>query len=99
MNGEGEPAALRAARDDERRALAETLHDGLTQMLTAARAYLDAYQLTLERQDEEKAARQLARGLELLDASVAELRRVIRELRGGNNEGTASRPPEEEGVE
>jgi signal transduction histidine kinase len=75
-----DPAAL-AAKKEERLALANALHDGLTQLLTAASAYLEAYRLACERGDEDRARRLLARGMETLDASVVEVRRLIRYLR------------------
>jgi signal transduction histidine kinase len=81
MNEETGSAALRAARNEERRALADRLHAGLAQTLTAARAYLDVYQLTRPKEDGAGEPQQLARAIELLEASAVDLRRIIRELR------------------
>jgi hypothetical protein len=82
--------AVSAARDAERQALACELHDGLAQVLTSARAHLDVYRLAYDGEDPEKAARALARTMEFVKESVAEVRRLIKALR------VAERPPSDE---
>jgi two-component system NarL family sensor kinase len=75
-----EPAALRerlAAEQDERRRLAELLHDGPVQQLAAISQILDAAGQTLAAGDRDKALGMLARALDLTRDASGELRELM----------------------
>jgi len=70
-----------AAEEEERRALAYDLHDGLTQYIMAAYAHLESFRDAQETGDPAKAQRDLDVGLRHLKAAVAESRRLVNGLR------------------
>jgi len=70
-----------AAEEEERRALAYDLHDGLTQYIMAAYAHLESFRDAQETGDAAKAQRDLDVGLSHLKAAVVESRRLINGLR------------------
>lgn len=75
-------AVVAQAREEERRAVAYELHDGLTQYVLAAHAHLDSFRwLHDENSDGEEAGRELDRGLRYLKHAVLESRRFISGLR------------------
>lgn len=81
---EGQRALMRGminAHEDERRSIAYDLHDGLTQYVMASHAHLEAFRRARETGNEERAARELAKGLEYLKESVTESRRLVNGLR------------------
>lgn len=67
-------AGLMAAQEDERRALAYDLHDGLTQYVMAAHAQLETYQAN-------RNEARLEAGVKYLKEAVLESRRLINGLR------------------
>lgn len=72
---------LMMAQEEERRAVAYDLHDGLTQYVMASHAYLEAFQAAQKGGKVEKAARDLEQGLKLLKDAVTESRRLVNGLR------------------
>jgi two-component system NarL family sensor kinase len=68
------------AEQEERRRLAELLHDGPVQHLSAIAQTLDAALATLREGDSERADELVARGLELARAAVRELRSLCDDL-------------------
>lgn len=72
---------LLTAHEEERRAIAYDLHDGLTQHVMAAHIHLEAYEYAQTRQKPEKAARELAETSRHLQKAVEESRRMIGGLR------------------
>jgi len=70
-----------AAEEEERRALAYDLHDGLTQYIMAAYAHLESFRDAQETGDTDKAQRDLDVGLSHLKSAVVESRRLINGLR------------------
>ncbi len=74
-------AGLLTAHEEERRAIAFDLHDGLTQHVMAAHIHLEAYEYAQSSQDPEKAARELAETSRCLQKAVKESRQLIGGLR------------------
>jgi signal transduction histidine kinase len=72
---------LIAAQEEERRAVAYDLHDGLTQFVMAAHAHLDSFRQSYEEGKPERAARELEQGLRYLKEAVVESRRLVNGLR------------------
>lgn len=68
------------AQEEERRQVAIDLHDGLAQQLVAAYQHLQAYE-KLREDGSPRAAERWRRGIELLEGSIQESRRVIGQLR------------------
>lgn len=73
--------SLITAQEEERRAVAYDLHDGLTQFVMAAQAHLEAFKRARVGDNAEKAARELETGLKYLKDAVIESRRLINGLR------------------
>ena len=69
------------AQEDERRAIAYDLHDGLTQYVMASCAHLEASQRAHKRGDAAKSERELEHCARYLRESVVESRRLINGLR------------------
>lgn len=74
-------SGLIAAQEEERRAVAYDLHDGLTQYVMASHAHLEAFQRAHQAGNEEKAERELDQGLRYLKEAVIESRRLVNGLR------------------
>lgn len=74
-------AGLMSAQEEERRAIAYDLHDGLTQYVMASHAHLEAFKHAHENDKADKARRELAQGLKYLKESVLESRRLVNGLR------------------
>ncbi len=72
---------LLTAHEEERRAIAYDLHDGLTQHVMAAHIHLEAYEYAQTSGNPEKAARELAETSRCLQKAVQESRRLIGGLR------------------
>lgn len=70
-----------AAQEEERRALAYELHDGLTQYVMASHAHLTAYRRARNAGNEDRATRELDQGLHYLKDAVIESRRLVTGLR------------------
>lgn len=66
--------------EEERRAVAYELHDGLTQYVMASQAFLDTY-AERYRTSEERMPTDLEKGLKYLSQAVLEARRVVNNLR------------------
>jgi signal transduction histidine kinase len=73
--------SLIAAQEEERRAVAYDLHDGLTQYVMASQAHMEAFRRAHGSGKEEKAARELKQGMQYLKEAVVESRRLINGLR------------------
>lgn len=73
--------ALIGAQEEERRAVAYDLHDGLTQFVMASHAHLQAFGRAQQAGHSDKAARELDQGLTYLQEAVLESRRLINGLR------------------
>ncbi|MQQ07410.1 histidine kinase [Epibacterium sp. SM1979] len=71
------------AQEEERGRVARELHDGISQMLVGVRYALDIALRRIERQDTEKAAAPLTKGVEHLTTAITEVRRISRDLRPG----------------
>lgn len=70
------------AQEEERRAVAYELHDGLTQYIMAAHAHLESFSCFLPHAvQSEPAAREFQQGITYLDQAVVESRRLINGLR------------------
>ena len=69
------------AQEEERRAIAYDLHDGLTQFVMASHAHLEAFRRAHRVGDGEKADRELDQGLLYLKEAVVESRRLVNGLR------------------
>lgn len=69
------------AQEEERRAVAYDLHDGLTQFVMASHAHLEAFRRAHAAGKEERAARELDQGLRYLKEAVVESRRLVNGLR------------------
>ena len=69
------------AQEEERRAVAYDLHDGLTQFVMAAHAHLESFRRARVAGREEKAERDLDQGLRYLKDAVLESRRLVNGLR------------------
>jgi PAS domain S-box-containing protein len=74
-------SSLLSAQEEERRAMAYDLHDGLTQYIMASHAHLEAFKRASSAGREEKAARELEQGLKYLKEAVMESRRQVNGLR------------------
>jgi len=74
-------SGLIAAQEEERRAVAYDLHDGLTQFVMASHAHLEAFRRAHADGKEERAARELEQGLRYLKEAVLESRRLVNGLR------------------
>jgi signal transduction histidine kinase len=73
--------ALIAAQEDERRAVAYDLHDGLTQYVMASHAHLEAFRTAHAEGAEEEAREELDLAARFLRDAVLETRRVVSGLR------------------
>ncbi len=69
------------AQEEERRAIAYDLHDGLTQYVMASHAHLDSFRKAHAAGSEEKAKRELDTGMKYLKEAVVESRRLVNGLR------------------
>jgi len=69
------------AQEEERRAVAYDLHDGLTQFVMAAHAHLESFHRAHRLGNEEKAERDLDQSLRYLKEAVMESRRLVNGLR------------------
>lgn len=74
-------SGLIAAQEEERRAIAYELHDGLTQYVMASHAHLESFRAAWSGPDQDRAARELDRGLRYLKDAVVESRRLVNGLR------------------
>ncbi|HLJ54322.1 MAG TPA: PAS domain S-box protein [Chthonomonadaceae bacterium] len=74
-------SGLIAAQEEERRAVAYDLHDGLTQYVMASHAHLEAFRRAHDNGNEEKARREMDQGLRYLKEAVLESRRMVNGLR------------------
>lgn len=74
-------ASLINAQEEERRAVAYDLHDGLTQYVMASHAHLEAFRRARDSGKEERAERELEQGLRYLHEAVLESRRLVNGLR------------------
>lgn len=74
-------SGLITAQEEERRAMAYDLHDGLTQFVMAAHAHLEASRHINELGDTEAATREMDQGIRYLEEAVAESRRLVSGLR------------------
>jgi len=73
--------SLITAQEEERRAVAHDLHDGLTQYVMAAQAHFEAFKRASDTGNAERAAKQADQGLTYLKQAVVESRRMINNLR------------------
>ena len=69
------------AQEEERRAVAYDLHDGLTQFVMAAHAHLEGFRRAHAAGNSDKADRDLEQGLRYLKEAVTESRRLVNGLR------------------
>lgn len=74
-------SGLIAAQEEERRAVAYDLHDGLTQYVMASHAHLEAFRRAHDAGKEDRANRELDQGLRYLKDAVLESRRLVNGLR------------------
>lgn len=74
-------SGLIAAQEEERRAIAYDLHDGLTQFVMASHAHLEAYKRAQKSGNEERATRELGLSSQYLGEAVVESRRLVNGLR------------------
>jgi signal transduction histidine kinase len=74
-------SGLIAAQEEERRAVAYDLHDGLTQYVMASHAHMEAFRRAHETGNDERAERELNQGLRYLKDAVVESRRLVNGLR------------------
>lgn len=74
-------SSLISALEEERRAVAHDLHDGLTQYIMSAHAHLEAFRYAQDDGKTEKAGRELEQGLKYLKQAAIESRRLINGLR------------------
>ena len=74
-------SGLISAQEEERRAVAYDLHDGLTQYVMASHAHFEAFRRAHAGGNEEKASRELDQGLGYLKDAVVESRRLVNGLR------------------
>lgn len=72
---------LLAAQEEERRAVAYDLHDGLTQYVMASHAHFEAFRHAQSSGNEDKAKREFDQGQCYLKEAVTESRRLINGLR------------------
>jgi PAS domain S-box-containing protein len=69
------------AQEEERRAVAYDLHDGLTQFVMASHAHLEAFKSAHSKGSHERAATELDTGIRYLKEAVLESRRMVNGLR------------------
>lgn len=69
------------AQEEERRAIAYDLHDGLTQYVMASHMHLDAFRKAHDSGNTAKADRDFQRGMQYLKEAVVESRRLVNGLR------------------
>ncbi len=74
-------SGLISAQEEERRAVAYDLHDGLTQYVMASHAHLDSFRRAHAKGDEKRAAGELEQGMRYLKEAVVESRRLVNGLR------------------
>jgi PAS domain S-box-containing protein len=74
-------SGLIAAQEEERRAIAYDLHDGLTQYVMASYAHFEAYRRAVETGNAERAAGDFDSGVRYLKEAVIESRRLVNGLR------------------
>jgi len=74
-------SGLIAAQEEERRAVAYDLHDGLTQFVMASHAHMEAFRRAHETGKAERASRELEHGIRYLKEAVVESRRMVNGLR------------------
>lgn len=74
-------SGLITAQEEERRAVAYDLHDGLTQHVMAAHAHFESFKRANATGNKEKAGRDLDSGLNYLHEAVVESRRLVNGLR------------------
>jgi signal transduction histidine kinase len=74
-------SGLITAQEEERRAVAYDLHDGLTQYVMAAHARLESYRRARDGGRTERAAEHFDAGLQYLKEAVVESRRMVNGLR------------------
>ncbi|RYX82896.1 PAS domain S-box protein [bacterium] len=74
-------SGLITAQEEERRAVAYDLHDGLTQFVMASHAHLEAFQRARAKGNEERANREFEQGKRYLKEAVVESRRLVNGLR------------------
>jgi signal transduction histidine kinase len=72
---------LITAQEEERRAVAYDLHDGLTQYVMAAHAHLESFQRAYRKDNRERTEREMETGLRYLKEAVIESRRMVSGLR------------------
>jgi signal transduction histidine kinase len=72
---------LIAAQEEERRAIAYDLHDGLTQYVMAAHAHLESFRYAHQAEKRERAERELDQSVRYLKEAVVESRRLVSGLR------------------
>lgn len=72
---------LIAAQEEERRAVAYELHDGLTQFVMASYAHMETYRRAVATGQTEKAEKEMNQGLSYLKEAVVESRRMVNGLR------------------
>lgn len=72
---------LIAAQEEERRAVAYDLHDGLVQYVMASQAHFETFRRAHALEDEAKAEREMDLGLQYLKQAVIESRRLVNGLR------------------
>jgi PAS domain S-box-containing protein len=72
---------LITAQEEERKAVAYDLHDGLTQYVMASHAHLESFRRAQAAGKAEKAARDLDQGMRYLKEAVMESRRMVNGLR------------------
>jgi signal transduction histidine kinase len=69
------------AQEEERRAIAYDLHDGLTQYVMAAHAHIDSFRRLYREKHLDKAERELEHGMRYLKDAVVESRRLVNGVR------------------
>ncbi|BDI28618.1 hypothetical protein CCAX7_006690 [Capsulimonas corticalis] len=69
------------AQEEERRAVAYDLHDGLTQFVMASHMHMEAFKIAYHKGSSERAMRELDKGLRYLSDAVIESRRLVNGLR------------------
>ena len=74
-------SSLFTAQEEERRSIAYDLHDGLTQYVMGAYAFLQVFQKAFADGRTQKASNDLAQGLKCLKEAVIESRRLVNGLR------------------
>ena len=74
-------SGLISVQEEERRAVAYDLHDGLTQYVMASHAHLESFRRAHAGGNRERAERELEQGLRYLKEAVVESRRMVNGLR------------------